>query len=78
MNNVATINYMIKTNDSWDYLTNCSSFASAVWDSISEFVLTPIGVDTPSALARGIRSLSGYTTNQWLTPRLMAILKHLL
>lgn len=64
MKNVATINYMIKTNDSWDYFTNCSSFASAVWDSISEFVLTPLGVDTPNALARGIKSLGGYATNQ--------------
>lgn len=64
MNNVATINYMIRTNDSWDYFTNCSTFASAVWDSISEYVLTPLGVDTPNALARGIKCSGDYTTNR--------------
>ncbi|MGE4645129.1 hypothetical protein ACEWGD_04640 [Bifidobacterium longum subsp. infantis] len=51
-----TVNSNIKNNDKWDYLNNCSTFASKIWNSIaSDSSKVDAGaMNTPASLAKSI------------------------
>ena len=61
-----TMNNKINSNDTWELLKNCSSFASKVWNSISSTSVSAGAVPTPSTLAASIKSKfsSSYVTNR--------------
>ena len=51
-----TVNTNIKNNDKWGYLTNCSTFASKIWNSIasSSSKVDAGAINTPASLAKNI------------------------
>lgn len=65
---LATMNGVITSIDSWGYLNNCSSFASKVWNSISTQQVSPGLIPTPSTLSNSIKNYT-YTTNISIPPR---------
>jgi hypothetical protein len=58
---LVTMNSIINSNDSWAYLNNCSSFASKVWNSISNLTISPGAIPTPSNLCNSIKNYSYVT-----------------
>lgn len=61
-----TMNSTINSNDSWGLLSNCSTFASKVWNSVSSTKVSAGTVNTPSNLAKSIKSKF---SNTYLTDR---------
>ena len=51
-----TVNTNIKNNDKWGYLTNCSTFASKIWNSIASgsSKVDAGSINTPASLAKSI------------------------
>lgn len=60
---LSTINTVISNSDSWSLTSNCSTFASKVWNSVSSTSIDAGTVNTPSNLAKSIKSKTGYKTN---------------
>lgn len=56
----------IDDNNTWTTSFNCSSFASEIWNLVSDITLNPynstLGYDTPKKLANEIDDISGYQT----------------
>lgn len=50
------MNTNIKNNDKWGYLTNCSTFASKIWNSIASgsSKVDAGSINTPASLAKSI------------------------
>jgi hypothetical protein len=58
---LSTFNALIPGLDSWSLLSNCSSFASSVWDLFSPIHLSAGLPNTPSGLESSIETHGGYT-----------------
>lgn len=53
---LTTLNSTINKNDSWALLSNCSTFASKVWNSVSSTKVSAGLINTPGNLADSIKS----------------------
>lgn len=58
-----TLNSYINSHDSWSALSNCSSFATGAWNTISSTKLSAGLIDTPSNLKGNIKKNS-FSTNR--------------
>lgn len=63
-----SLNTCLFSINRWSYIDNCSYFAKSIWNSVAKTKLSGGNiVDTPSGLAKSIKSkLSYYTTNRKL------------
>lgn len=67
---VVKLNNAINSFDKWSPLTNCSSFATHVWNKVAVTQLSAGLVNTPSNLAKSIKEkLDYYTTNRYIEPK---------
>lgn len=63
---ISTISEFIKTNDTWNPLTNCSNFALNLWNTVateSEYIKKPV-IYTPSHIANEIMKFDNYERNK--------------
>jgi hypothetical protein len=60
---LTTVNSTISSNNSWSATSDCSTFASRVWNSVSTTQLSAGTINTPAGLGTSIKSVSSYTTN---------------
>ena len=58
-----TLNSYINSHDSWSAFTNCSSFATGAWNTISSTKLSAGWINTPSNLKGSIKKNS-YSINR--------------
>lgn len=68
---VNVINNLIRTKDFWTPVSNCSSFAVQVWNSVSTTELSAGIPNTPNTLITSIKSKPNYETRraiQYSTP----------
>lgn len=65
-NDLATINSVIKNNDTWSATNNCSTFAVKVWNSIcSDNLKLNAGIpNTPTTLMSSIKLKSNYESDR--------------
>lgn len=66
MDDVAEINKIIKNNDTWALLNNCSTFATKVWNSVApdSQKLSAGSPNMPVSLCVDIQSKSGWQINR--------------
>jgi hypothetical protein len=65
LDQISTINDFIADNDRWSIYNNCSSFASRLWNSVSDTELSSgFWWNTPSNLAGSIMKQDGYLTGR--------------
>ncbi len=58
---LSTLNNVIKLSDNWELFNNCSSFATKVWNSVSNTQVNAGMVNTPSNLIDSIKKYNYYT-----------------
>lgn len=58
-----SVNTKIKNSDKWSAGVNCSTFASAVWNTVASQKLSAGNPGTPTALANQIKFYTSYQTN---------------
>lgn len=62
-NLLSTVSQNIKNNDSWTVLSNCSTFATKVWNSVCSTTVSAGVPNTPTATMQSIKSYSNlYST----------------
>ena len=62
-NLLSTVSQNIKNNDSWTALSNCSTFATKVWNSVCSTTVSAGVPNTPTATVQSIKSYSNlYST----------------
>lgn len=62
-NLLSTVSQNIKINDSWTVLSNCSTFATKVWNSVCSTTVSAGVPNTPTATVQSIKSYSNlYST----------------
>lgn len=66
MDNVNMINYLIKFGDTWKLDLNCSTFATAVWNSVAPvgWTMDAGSPNTPLSLCLSIQSKDGWQVNR--------------
>lgn len=64
MNEICKVNQYIATHNSWSEFNNCSSFATGLWNTVSDINLSAGIPNTPTTLKQNILAVSGNKTGR--------------